>query len=250
MMLQSKDLEFSYTGDAVIRNIHFSLEQHEILAVLGPNGVGKTTLLKCLNGILRPRHGSVFIDAIETRSLGRGELARLMGYVAQQGEPSRLTVYDLILLGRKPYIQWAAGHEDHAVVASVIDLLKLDDLSLKYVDEISGGEFQMVQIARALAQQPRVMLFDEPTSNLDIRNQKRIMSTLKHIVKSHEMAAVMAIHDINLALRYADKFVLMSKGRVYAAGGREVISAAHISEVYDVDVIVHEVNGIPCVIPA
>ncbi len=249
MMLRVDELEFSYTGDVVIHNINFSITQHDILAILGPNGVGKTTLLKCLNRILHPRQGSVLIDNQETRKLRRVELTRLMGYVPQKGESSRLTVYDLILLGRKPHLRWNADHNDHAVVASVIDLLKLDDLMLRYVDEISGGEFQMVQIARALAQQPRVMLLDEPTSNLDISNQLRIMDTLKRIVESHAMVAVMAIHDINLALRYANKFLLLRKGMVYASGGREVISAEHIYDVYGIAVSVEEINGVPLVVP-
>jgi iron complex transport system ATP-binding protein len=131
----------------------------------------------------------------------------------------------------------------------VLHLLGLDGLSLKYVDEISGGEYQLVQIARVLVQQPKVILLDEPTSSLDLSNQHLIMHLIRNIVKKNHMAAIIIIHDLNLAIRHSDKFILMKDGMVYAAGGHEVITPENIKAVYNIDAYVESVRGIPMVIP-
>jgi len=128
-------------------------------------------------------------------------------------------------------------------------LLGLDDLALKYVDEISGGEYQLVQIARVLVQQPKVILLDEPTSSLDLSNQHMIMHLIRNIVKKNHMAAIMIIHDLNLAIRHSDKFILMKEGKVYAAGTHEIITPESIKAVYNIEAFVERVRGIPVVIP-
>ena len=131
----------------------------------------------------------------------------------------------------------------------VLHLLGLDELALKYVDEISGGEYQLVQIARVIVQQPKVILLDEATSSLDLSNQHRIMHLIKNIVKRNHMAAIMIIHDLNLAIRHSDKFVLMKEGLVYATGDHEIITPENIKAVYNIDAYVESVRGIPVVIP-
>ena len=181
--------------------------------------------------------------------MGSREIAKKMSYVSQRAEASRMKVYDLILLGRNPHFQWAPGEYDHTLTEKALRTLGLKDLALRYADEISGGEFQLVQIARSLVQEPRAMLLDEPTSNLDISNQHHLMERFRALIHSSPRVAVMTLHDINIALRYSDKFLLLKEGRIFAGGGREVINPANIREVYNMDVHVEELHGIPLVIP-
>ncbi len=249
MMLRVDQVEFAYRSEPTIEQISFTADQHDILTILGPNGAGKTTLLKCLNRILIPRQGSVYIGDTDSRTMSRRELARNVGYVPQQGEPSKMTVFDLILLGRRPHFQWAAAARDYDITTEVIDRMGLSKLSLRYADELSGGEFQMVQIARALVQEPDIIILDEPTNSLDVKNQHRILSAIQDIVQTHPMAAVMTVHDINLSVRYSNKFILMKERTIYAAGGREVITPEHMYEIYGVEMDVEEFNGVPLVIP-
>ena len=249
MILDVQGLQFRYKSHPVIKEASFSVKEGEILTILGPNGAGKTTLLKCLNRILIPRGGSVLIDGTDIHSLRPIQIARRIGWVPQQGEKTRMKVYDLILLGRKPYFRWAPSRRDHLLVKEAIKLMGIESLAMRYADEISGGEFQLVQIVRAMAQAPRVILFDEPTSSLDISNQHRLMSRISPLIHSSPMSAVMTLHDINLALRYSDKFLLLRDGIVCAAGGREIITPENILKVYDMDVLVEEAGGYPVVVP-
>ena len=249
MLLEVNGIEFSYGSIPTLENVSFSVEKDQVMTLLGPNGVGKTTLLKCLNKVLEPKGGSVMIEGEDIHKISRREAAKQMGYVPQRGEVSRMTVFDAVLLGRRPYIDWDATEKDLRLVGRIVDLMGLKDLSLRYVDEISGGEYQLVQIARALAQQPNVILMDEPTSSLDISNQHMIMRTIRKIVQRNHMAAVMTIHDLNLAVRYSDKFVMMHEGRIFAAGGHEIITPQNIRSTYHVDTFVENINGIPVIIP-
>jgi iron complex transport system ATP-binding protein len=253
MILQVDGLNFRYNSVPVIRDVALSVHEGEILSILGPNGAGKTTLLKCLNRVLSPqrgpRGGTVLIDGQDAREMSRGKIARKMGWVPQRGEVSRMKVYDLILLGRKPHFKWSPGKEDHRQTMEAIRMMGIEHLSLRYADELSGGEFQMVQIARAMAQDPRAVLFDEPTSSLDISNQHRLMAKIQSLIHAAPRAAVMSMHDINLALRYSDKFLLLKEGRICAAGGREIISPAAIREVYAMEAQVVDAGGHPTVIP-
>lgn len=249
MILNVDGVEFGYTSAAILRDISLSVDGGELLAVMGPNGVGKTTLLKCLNRVLRPRAGSVFIAEVELRTISRREIARRVGFVTQRSEAYRMTVYDVVMLGRVPRIGWGAGADDHRVTADAIELLELEPLALRYADELSGGELQLVQIARALAQQPRVLVLDEPTGSLDLRNQHHLMATITRVAKSTSVAVVMSVHDINLAIRYATKVVMMRDGAVFAAGDRSVVTEQSVQAVYGIDVAVGNVGGIPCVVP-
>ncbi len=249
MILRASGIEFGYERESIIHGITFAVHEGEILAIIGPNGVGKTTLLKCLNRSLVPRAGRVVIGTVDLHSASRREIARRIGFVAQKSDAPRLTVYDLVLLGRVPRIGWGAGAEDHRVTAQAIELLDLGDLALRYADELSGGELQLVQIARALAQQPRVLLLDEPTSSLDLRNQHRLMATITRIAESTSVAVVMTVHDVNLAIRYATSLLLMRDGTIYAAGNRSIVTEEAIEAVYGIAVLVREIDGVPFVVP-
>jgi len=249
MFLDVDGIRFSYRSRNVLDGVSFGIRENDVVAVLGPNGAGKTTLMKCLNKVLVPQAGSVLLEGSDLHGMSKNAIAKNVGYVAQRGEASRMTVFDSVLLGRKPHFEWDFAEKDLRLVGRVLHLMGLDELALKYVDEISGGEYQLVQVARVLVQQPKVILMDEPTSNLDLSNQHMIMHIIRNIVKKNSMAAVLAIHDLNLAVRHSDKFILMKGGGVFAAGGHEIISQENMRAVYNIDAYVETVRGIPVVIP-
>ncbi|MDI3480707.1 MAG: iron complex transport system ATP-binding protein [Tepidanaerobacteraceae bacterium] len=249
MILSVNGLKFKYPGRRVLQDIDFSVEKGDCLAILGTNGVGKSTLLKCINRILKPQSGAVYIQEDEIFKLSRNELAQKVGYVAQKHESARLTVFDAVLLGRKPYIKWDASPKDMEVTRRVLKLMELEDYSLRYLDELSGGELQKVVIARALAQEPNILLLDEPTSNLDLKNQVEVIAIIKKVVKEQQIAAIVTMHDINLAIRFADKFIFLKNGTIFEAGGVEIITPENIEKVYSVPVAVEKFNNIPVVLP-
>lgn len=249
MFFEVEDIRFSYRSRPVLDGVSFGVEKDDVVSVLGPNGVGKTTLMKCINKVLTPEAGSVLIDGSELHQMNKRDIARNIGYVAQRGETSRTTVFDSVLLGRRPHFEWDVTDKDIRLAGRVLHLLCLDHLALKYVDEISGGEYQLVQIARVLVQQPKVILLDEPTNSLDLSNQHMIMHLIRNIVKKNHMAAIMTIHDLNLAIRHSDKFVLMKDGAIFTAGDYSVITPENIRAVYNIDAYVENVRGVPVVIP-
>jgi len=249
MILSVDELRFFYRNREVLKEIAFTIDAGEIVAILGPNGVGKTTLLKCLNRILKPRKGLVFLDGEELSGLNMMEIARRVGYVPQRVETGRLTAFDAVLLGRRPHIGWDITEKDMKIVDAVFRRLSMDNLRLSYIDEMSGGELQKVAIARSLVQEPKVLLLDEPTSNLDLKNQVSILSIIVQIVREHHIAAVMTMHDLNQALRYADRFIFLKGGRVFTHGGHEVVTPGIIEEVYGLPVIIGELGGFRCVVP-
>lgn len=249
MILEVESVSFSYSSRLVLRDIRFKVERGEILVILGPNGVGKTTLLKCMNAILHPDTGTVFVDGQSVLSLDSSEIARLIGYVGQYTERSRLTVFDAILMGRHPYVSWRVSKKDLTTVDAAVKLLGLDHLALRYIDQMSGGELQKVAIARALVQEPRLLLLDEPTSNLDLKNQVEILNLLRRIVREHGVSAVMTMHDLNKALRYADKYLFLKEGMIFSAGKVGDVTAEMVQAVYGLPVEIHFYNGNPVVIP-
>ncbi len=249
MILTVNDLRFFYNHHEVLREIAFAIEPGQVVAVLGPNGVGKTTMLKCLNRILRPKSGAVYLDGENLLALDTMEIARRVGYVPQRVESGRLTAFDAVLLGRRPHIGWDLSDRDLAIVDAVFRRLAMDHLRLAYIDEMSGGELQKVAIARALVQEPKVLLLDEPTSNLDLKNQVDILATIVQIVRQHGIAAVMTMHDLNQALRFADRFIFMKDGTIHLHGGQEEITPDVIEEVYGLPVIIGELGGVRCVVP-
>ena len=236
MILSVQGLEFKYPSNKVLNNISFSLEKGECLAILGTNGTGKSTLLKCINRILKPQKGTVIIDNTNIEQMSNIKLAQKIGYVSQSNQSFRTTVFDTVLIGRKPYIKWDVTKNDLEIVNKAIKMLELERFSLRYVDELSGGEFQKVVIARALAQEPEILMFDEPTSSLDLKNQLEVINIIKKVVKNKNISAIVTIHDLNLALRFADKFILLKDGQIFAAGGVEIITSENIEQVYSVPV--------------
>lgn len=249
MNLEIKNLYFSYGHHEAVKDVSFSAAAGEIVAILGVNGAGKSTMLKCINKINHPSSGDILVDGSSINKMSNTELAKKIGYVAQNCEFSDSTVFDSVLLGRKPFIKWDITARDLEIVQDVLHMLSLEEYAMRGVFQLSGGERQKVAIARALAQQTPVLLFDEPTSNLDMKNQLEVLHIIKDIVRQQKLTAIVTIHDLNLALRYADRFLTMKEGTIFAFGGSETITAEMIREVYGVDADVTDHNGHKVVIP-
>ncbi|MGI5986051.1 MAG: ABC transporter ATP-binding protein [Oscillospiraceae bacterium] len=249
MNLTVDRLNFSYSQHKVLDNVSLSLEKGECLSILGTNGVGKSTLLKCINRILQKDSGTVCVMGEDICGLKDRILAQRIGYVPQQQSFPFCTVYDAVLMGRKPYIQWDITHKDVQIVYDILKALSFENFAMRYMDELSGGEMQKVAIARALAQQPDILMFDEPTSNLDLKNQVEVVDTIKEIAKEQNKSAIVTMHDLNLALRFSDRFIMMKDGKIYLTGGREIFTKENILDVYGLEVDIINQNGKLCVLP-
>ncbi|AJC72412.1 iron ABC transporter ATP-binding protein [Thermococcus guaymasensis DSM 11113] len=246
-VLKVKNLNFGYNGSQILHNVSLEVERGELVAILGPNGAGKSTLMKCLAGVFKCKGVEVFGKPINEYS--QEELAKIIGYVPQAIVPGFMRVFDTVLLGRRPYMGLKPSKKDIEAVKSTLKMLKIDHLALKPLNKLSGGELQKVNIARALAQEPEILLMDEPTNNLDLRSQVEVMKIAREFVDSGK-TAVIIMHDVNLALRFADRFVFMKDGRIIKDGGRNVLTPELFEEVYGVRGIIAEVQGVPVVIPA
>ena len=242
-MIEIKDISFSYGSNKVLSDISFDIGHGECIGVLGNNGAGKSTLVTCINKILAPETGEVYIDGQDILKMRRREIACLVSYVAQKNEINHMTVFDTVLLGRKPYINWAVSQEDIDICDEMIEQLGMSDFKLRYINELSGGELQKIMLARALVQQPKLLLLDEPTSNLDPKNQHEMMSLVKELSQKHGIGVLIVIHDLNLALRYCDRFLFIRDGSVYRYGDESVITPETISEVYGIGSEIAEING-------
>lgn len=249
MIVDIRHLDFSYRELGILEEINFNVQPGELLAILGPNGVGKTTLLKCLNGMHRATAGAVMVEGIDVLKMRPMEIATKIGYVSQKSEQARLTIFDAVLMGRKPHIKWRPSNRDLEIVEATIRHLHLQEMSLRFIDQLSGGELQKVCIARALVQEPRLLLLDEPTSALDLKNQFEIMRLLRHVVDEHGIGAVMTMHDLNKAMRYADSVLMLKDGKVFSHLNTSGVTEKMIEAVYGLPVEIHNINGHPTVVP-
>lgn len=248
-MIEVQNLSFAYGSRPILQNVSFSLEQGECVAVLGNNGAGKSTLISCISRLRRPSSGSVLIDGTPVTQMTRGQQAQQISYVAQKNELAHTTVFDAVLLGRKPHMKWGPSDIDYDVAEHALRAVGMENCRLRYVNQLSGGEQQKVMLARAIAQEPKLMLLDEPTSSLDPRNQYESMELIRHCAHGHHIAVLVVIHDLNLALRFCDRFLFLKDGTVYASGGREAVTSENIRAIYGMDAAVEQFDGIPMVIP-
>lgn len=249
-MLEAEKVAFSYTKNSpVLTSVTAAVESGSFLAILGVNGCGKSTLLSCMDDLLKPQGGTIRIDGTNLQDMSRNDRAQQISFVAQHSHANRLVVYDAVLLGRRPHMQGAPTQEDHEKVEEVLSQLGLQDYALRYIDELSGGEYQKVILARAFVQEANILLLDEPTNNLDPANQQEVMKLVRTVVDQRNLAAAAVLHDVNLALRYCDRFLMLKDGTVEAYGTAEVITEASIASVYGIkaDIIKH--NGHSLVIP-
>ncbi|RLF16317.1 MAG: heme ABC transporter ATP-binding protein, partial [Thermoprotei archaeon] len=248
-------VEFAYDAVKALDGVSLAVDEGEFLGLLGPNGSGKTTLLRCLTGILKPKVGAVLLDGREVLSMKAAEVAKKMAVVPQDTTTTfDFTVLDVVLMGRHPHLG-RLGRETEKDLEAVQRAMKLTGvwhLADRSINELSGGEKQRVFIARALAQEPKVLLLDEPTTHLDLNHQLEIMDLLEKLRAEQELTIIAVLHDLNLAARYCSQLVLMSHGRIRAMGPvEEVLREDIIREVYGVEVEVrkHPITGSLYVVP-
>ena len=250
MILNVKNLAFQYRSVPALDNISFEIPERCITVILGPNGAGKTTLLKCLNRILTPVRGAVLVNHRDIRAMSLRQIARQVGYVAQKNQAPRVTVYDAVLMGRFPHFRFRPARADLEKVDAVMERLGLTPMGLTHLDTLSGGELQKVAIARALVQETGLILMDEPTSSLDLKNQMGILGLTAGIVRDHGIAALMTMHDLNAALRFAHRFICLKDHTIYSSGRIDALSPAVVEAVYGIKVEILHHRGCPVVIPA
>lgn len=250
-MLSIDGLFFSYKNTNILEDIEIDLHQGEILSIVGPNGTGKTTLLKCIAGIEKPERGTILIDGKDASGMKRMAHARCIGYVPQSS-PSKfpIAVFDAVLMGRRPYIAWKPSKKDLQMVADILKSMDLEDIALRDFDELSGGQKQKVLLARAVAQDTDYLLLDEPTSNLDLKHQMEVLEMISSMVKKNGVAAILAMHDLNLASRFCDRMVMLDRGKIFCSGEpRQVLTVENIRSVYGVEAIISMSNGDTYILP-
>lgn len=244
-MLEIKDVTFRYSRRAplILDNINLTLEKGEIGILLGKNGSGKTTLFKNILGIEKPESGSISYDGKDLLRLSRRERAGYIAYVPQDIQFGDLTVYDTVLMGRMAYFGLRAGKEDEKITEEVLNDMGLTELASRNANELSGGERQKIAIARALVQEPKLLIFDEPTGNLDIANEQLILKEAKKVAKEKGIGILTSLHDLNQALNLGTKFFFIKEGKIVYSGGPEIVTKEVIKEIFNADVEIIEHDG-------
>lgn len=255
-MISLQKIDFAYAAEIILREITFSISEGEFVGIIGPNGAGKSTLLKLLDNILVPAEGELLLFDAPLGSYQRKELARLIGYVPQNFTTAfNYTAYDIVMMGRFPYISaFSSGSEnDRKIVRTSMEATEVWELRERLFSDLSGGERQRVVLASALAQEPKLLLLDEPTATLDIRHQIHFFGILKELQREQNMTIVSVTHDVNLAIRYCDRMLVMKNGKIIADGHpAEIIDENLIHSVYDIGVkiIDHPQDGKPLLVLA
>ena len=237
MSLQIKNLSFGYKkNQMILNNINLEIKQGEILGILGPNGTGKTTFIKCINNIHKPNEGRILYDGNNIMNLSQLNIAKIIAYVPQYTNNFfPMNVIDTVMMGRMPYVKKNYSDEDKEIVFSIIKKMNLEKFAFRNIKEMSGGERQRVFIARAMAQQPNIIILDEPTSSLDLYNQLFILHTITQLAKENNITIIMTIHDLNLASMFCDNILMLKDAHIFAHGKPEsILTAENIYEMYKV----------------
>lgn len=204
--------------------------------------------MKCIARIVKPDSGRILLDFKNVACYSPNEFAKIVSYSSQELVRSQISVFDALLIGRKPYIRFKESEEDFTKVEEIIDAFNLKSIAFKSLNSISGGELQKVWIARALVQEPKVLLLDEPTNNLDIYNQLEIMELIREWTKKRKIITVSVLHDINISLRFSDKFLAVRDGTLISYGGKNIITSKLLKELFKIKAEILEINDIPTVI--
>lgn len=250
-LLRVENLDFAYGDTPILSGVSLEAEPGEIVGIIGPNGSGKSTLLRNISGVLKPKRGRVLVEGVDLARLSRAEVARRVAVVPQSPHlPDSFTAWEIVLLGRTPYLGLlqAEGPHDFAIVQRALDLCAASDLAGRRMGDLSGGERQRVVIARALAQEPSLLLLDEPTSHLDINHQTAILDLVTTLSREQALAVVAVFHDLNLAAQYCHRLMILGEGRILASGPpEEVITASNVSRAYGAEVCIlpHPRNSLP-----
>lgn len=239
---QSVCTRYHRKGDEVLHGVSFTLEQSQIGVLMGPNGAGKSTLIRCLLGSL-PYQGKILLDGKDLASLKSKERASLVAYVPQRLMFSSSNVFESVMIGRVPSFMFAPSKEDEDIVWDCLGELGIKDLAHRNVNELSGGEQQKVAIARALAQRSKILILDEPTSNLDIAAEQNVVHLVKNLAKKLGFTVLLSAHDLNIALSSGDRFIFISEGKVAYEGGEEIMNEKSIKDVFGIDSKRIEVDG-------
>ena len=252
--LQIQQVYFSYLDGLVLHNINLSIKVGEMVGLLGPNGSGKTTLIKLASGVLKPNQGEIKLDGSSLSQLSRKSIARSVAVVPQQFNiPFAFTTNEVVMLGRTPFLGVFAGESevDKQFVSNALELVGINELKERRFDELSGGERQKVILAMALAQQPKLLLLDEPTVHLDITHQVEILELVRKLNVERGLTIIAAMHDLNLASLYFNRLILLKEGKVSADGTpAQVLTEAQIKEVFSASIKVepHPVTGVPHIV--
>ena len=237
-MLEINNVSFSYSQDKkILDDISLNVAQGDVLGILGINGAGKTTFIKCLNNIFSPEAGNIKVNGRDIRSMTPKEIAKLIAYVPQyNGTFFNINVLDTVMMGRLPYAGRSYTDNDKEIVFEIIKSMQLEDFAFRNIRELSGGERQRVFVARALAQHPKLIILDEPTSSLDLHNQLFILHTIADVAKSRNITIIMTIHDLNLASMFCDKLLMLKDKKIFAYGPTDdVLTEDNVNAIYRVN---------------
>ena len=250
MSIRAEGLGVSYGDIRVWKDIDLDISEPGLVAILGPNGVGKSTFMYTINKILEPTEGRVLIDGTDVMDMDYKDIAKIIAYVPQQSnETFAMSVLDTVLMGRYPVCGFVTTKEDIKVATSCLKMMGITDLAMRNFNELSAGQHQKVMIARGLAQEPQILMLDEPTSNLDVYHQYYVMKLLRDIAREKGIIILVICHDLNIASRFADRLILLSKGVIGADGtSEEVITKENIKNVYDMDTEIITVDERPYII--
>ncbi|HEY73532.1 MAG: heme ABC transporter ATP-binding protein [Chloroflexi bacterium] len=253
--LEAHQVTFSFNGTPVLNQVDLCLEADRMIGVIGPNGAGKSTLVRLLSRLLTPAQGRIRLNGHSLASWRPADLARVLAVVPQSPElPPAFTAWELVLMGRTPYMGWMGqeSEQDRAIARQAMEETSTYHLANRLISQLSGGEQQRVVVARALTQEPRVLLLDEPTAHLDINHQVETLSLITRLVKERNLAALAIFHDLNLAAQYCGELVLLDQGQIAAQGTpHDVLTPPVLQRVYGIEVAVgvHPQNGLPVVFP-
>jgi len=240
-------VEYGYNDQPVFSDISLSISTGEVVSIIGRNGAGKSTLIKCINHILSPHKGTVLIDGSDVAYMAQRKRAQRFGYLSQKNEqlfPS--TVFDVVLTGRYPHSPLKFTRKDEEITADVLVMMELDTFAGCPFNRLSGGEQQQVLIARAITQEADVLLFDEPTNNLDLKHQLQIMRLIRKFSREQNITSILAIHDLNFAASFSHRVIVLHNGKVFANGTPvEVFTPDMVQEAFGVPVKIYDHHGVP-----